>query len=71
MGGKEFWTEQMGTISVQGKPLDIKIKKEDRKKIEWGYIGEATVGEDGLLKIDFIKGPQGEPVVLSYIIIKR
>ena len=71
MGGKEFWTEQMGTISVQEKPLDIKIKKEDRKKIEWGYIGEAIVGEDGLLKIDFIKGPQGEPVVLSYIIIKK
>ena len=33
MGGKEFWTEQMGTISVQGKPLDIKIHKEGTKKI--------------------------------------
>ena len=71
MGGKEFWTEQMGSISVQGKPLDIKIKKEGRKKIEWGYTGEATVGDDGLLKIDFIKGPRGEPVVLAYIIIKK
>lgn len=71
MGGKDFWTDEMGSISVQGKPLDIKIKKEGSKKIEWGYIGEATVDEDGLLKIDFIKGPRGEPVVLAYIIIKR
>ena len=71
MGGKDFWTEQMGSVSVQGNPLDIKIKKEDRKKIEWGYSGEARVGEDGLLKIDFIKGPGGEPVVLAYIIVKK
>ena len=71
MGGKDFWTEQMGSISIQGKPLDIKIKKEGQKKIEWGYIGETIVDEDGLLKIDFIKGSGGEPVVLSYIIVKR
>ena len=61
----------MGSISVQGKPLDVKIKKEARKKIEWGYTGEGTVGEDGLLKIDFIKGPRGEPVVLAYIIVEK
>jgi hypothetical protein len=71
MGGKDFWTEQMGSVSVQGIPLDIEIKKEDRKKIEWGYSGKVTVDEDGLLKIDFIKGPRGEPVVLAYIIIKK
>jgi hypothetical protein len=71
MGGKEFWTEKMGTISIQGKPLDIKVKKESNKKIEWGYTGEAKVGEDGLLKIDFIKGPNGEPVVVAYIIVKK
>jgi hypothetical protein len=71
MGGKEFWTKKMGSISVQGKPLDIKIKKEGKKKIEWGHTGEAEVDEDGLLKIDFIKGPRGEPVVLAYIIVKK
>ena len=71
MGGKEFWTKKMGSISVQGSPLDIKVKKAGRKKIEWGYMGEAVVGEDGMLKIDFIKGPRGEPVVLAYIIVKR
>jgi hypothetical protein len=71
MGGKEFWTKKMGSISLQGKPLDIKIKKEGRKKIEWGYTGEAKVGEDGLLKIDFIKGSNGEPVVVAYIIVKK
>jgi len=71
MGGKEFWTEQMGTIAIQGKPLDIKVKKEGRKKIEWGYTDEARVGEDGLLKIDFLKGPGGEAVVLAYIIVKK
>ncbi len=71
MGGKEFWTEQMGSVSVQGKPLNVKVKKEGKKKIEWGYTGEATVGDDGLMKIDFIKGPGEEPVVLSYIIVKK
>jgi hypothetical protein len=71
MGGKDFWTKQMGSIAVQGIPLDIPIKKEGPKKIEWGYTGKATVDEDGLLKIDFIKGAQGEPVVLAYIIVKK
>jgi hypothetical protein len=71
MGGKEFWTEQMGSVAVQGKPLEIQVKKEGKKKIEWGYTGEAAVGGDGLLKIDFHEGPQREPVVVSYIIIKQ
>jgi hypothetical protein len=71
MGGKEFWTKQMGSIAVQGKLLDIPIKKEGPKKIEWGYTGQVTVDENGLLKIDFIKGAQGEPVVLAYIIVKK
>jgi hypothetical protein len=71
MGGRDFWTERMGSISLQGKTLDIKVKKDSEKKIEWGYSGEVKVDEDGLLKIDFIKGSKGEPVVLAYIIVRK
>ena len=71
MGGTDFWTEAMGKVSLQGRPLDIPVIKEASKKLSWTYSGDATVGPDGMLSIDFTPGSKGEPVVLAYIIVRE
>ena len=70
-GGKDFWTETMGTVSVQGHLIEFPIEKESSKKLSWSYTGEAIVGPDGVLHIEFKPGIKGEPVVLAYIIIRE
>jgi hypothetical protein len=71
MGGTDFWTEAMGKVSLQGHSLDIAVTKEASKKLSWSYTGDATVGPDGMLAIDFTPGLKGEPVVLAYIIVRE
>ena len=71
MGGTDFWTETMGKVTMQGRPLDLAITKEATKKLSWFYTGEATVGADGMLTLDFTPGAKGEPVVLAYVIVRE
>ena len=71
MGGTDFWSESMGKVALQGQTLDIAITKEATKKLSWSYTGEAAIGPDGMLTLDFAAGPKGEPVVLAYVIIRE
>lgn len=71
MGGTDYWSERMGSIALQGKRLDIAIIKEATKKLSWSYTGEVTIGQGGILTLDFAPAPKGEPVVLAYVIVRE